>query len=185
MSSIEVECQHIPLSAEVPLKQAVVAEDDSFSSATTMVSPLSPEDPTQYQDSPYPVGFENAGVQMTEEVQNFGSDCSPLSTTDYSPILQEKTATTEDQLLERLAQFESKVEALAVLKPTLYKAIADLDPTEEVSISSSEESEAAAEAPPVEEVGEMGDSCEGANSADEPVSEECATGEAILEEEQT
>jgi len=57
---------------------------------------------------------------LANELSSFNKDCTPVS---------------DDYLLNRIAQFESKIEALQALKPNLYEAIVSLEDKDESSTS--------------------------------------------------
>jgi len=57
---------------------------------------------------------------LVNELSSFNKDCTPVS---------------DDYLLDRIAQFESKIEALQALKPILYEAIVSLEDKDESSTS--------------------------------------------------
>ena len=48
-------------------------------------------------------------------------------------MYREQSITSEEYLLERIARFEGKIEALRALKPTLYEAIAELGNSEQAA----------------------------------------------------
>jgi hypothetical protein len=73
-----------------------------------------------------------------------------LPVTELCYLEREHTITSEEYLLERIAKFEGKIEALKALKPTLYEAIAGLGNSEQAASAVEQETESSAAEQPVD-----------------------------------
>jgi hypothetical protein len=64
---------------------------------------------------------------------------------ELSSCDKEMSTNSDDELLNRIMQFESRVEALQALKPTLYEAISLLEDKDETTSPSNENASTSSE----------------------------------------
>lgn len=83
-------------------------------------------------------------------IQNLMSAANAVPVSEQCYLEREHTITSEEYLLERIAKFEGKIEALKALKPNLYEAIAGLGCTDQAASAVVEETENLAAEQPVD-----------------------------------